>query len=203
MLSNDLRNVVNHYFRFLIIFTISFFFFHAMKINNEAQDLDGREAALIAKETRDIQQEVRTVKNEIQTIVQRFESQLRNVSADEINTIVKKAEAAIASIVEAHQPSKDSLVREMGQSLYTPQVGEQVYVKAFGNKLATVIEESGDDDTILVQFGKIRVRVGRSSIRPILHDASSSSANLKTQVCRLLISFFSLFFPFELKNTYI
>ncbi|KAL3377279.1 hypothetical protein AABB24_003605 [Solanum stoloniferum] len=155
------------------------------EINNETQDLDGREAALIAKETHEIQQEVRTVKNEIQTIVQRFESQLGNVSADEINTLVKKAEAAIASVVEAHQPSKDSLVREIGQSLYTPQVGEQVYVKAFGNKLATVVEEPGNDDTILVQYGKIRVRVGRSSIRPIPPDASSSAANLKTQVQRI------------------
>lgn len=176
-----------------------------MKINNETQDLDGREAALIAKETHEIQQEVRAVKNEIQTIVQRFESQLGNVSVDEINTLVKKAEAAIASIVEAHQPSKDFLVREIGQSLYTPQVGEQVYVKAFGNKLATVVEEPGDDDTILVQYGKIKVRVDKSSIRPIPPDASSSAANLKTQVCRLLSSIFSITLSFllEVKYTYI
>lgn len=134
------------------------------------------------------------MKNEIQTIVQRFESQLRNASADDINTLVKKAEAAIASIIEAHQPSKDSLVREIGQSLYTPQVGEQVYVKAFGNKLATVVEEPGDDDNILVQYGKIRVRVDRRSIRPIPPDASSSAAHLKTQVCKLNWVLSSLFF---------
>ncbi|PHT90517.1 hypothetical protein T459_05630 [Capsicum annuum] len=152
------------------------------EINNETQDLDEREGALKSRQTHEIQQEVNTVKNEIQTIVQRFESQLRNASADDINTLVKKAEAAIASIIEAHQPSKDSLVREIGQSLYTPQVGEQVYVKAFGNKLATVVEEPGDDDNILVQYGKIRVRVDRRSIRPIPPDASSSAAHLKTQV---------------------
>lgn len=163
-----------------------------MKVNNETQDLDVREAALKAKETHEIQQEVRNVKNEIQTIVKQFESQLSNVSADEINILVKKAEAAIASIVEAHQPSEDSLVREIGQSLYTPQIGEQVYVKAFGNKLATVVEEPGDDDAILVQYGKIRVRVSRSSIRPVPPDTSSSAANSKPQVCRLLSSFFSI-----------
>ncbi|CAN4078950.1 unnamed protein product [Withania somnifera] len=154
------------------------------EINNETQDLDGREAALKAKETHEIQQEVRTVKNEIQTIVQQFESQLRNVSTDEVNTLVKKAEAAIASIVD--QPSKDFLVREICQSLYTPQVGEQVYVKPFGNKLATVVEELGADDTILVQYGKIRARVDRRNIRAIPPDASSSANNLKTQRIRSL-----------------
>ncbi|KAF3644659.1 putative allantoinase 1-like [Capsicum annuum] len=164
------------------------------EINNETQDLDEREGALKSRQTHEIQQEVNTVKNEIQTIVQRFESQLRNASADDINTLVKKAEAAIASIIEAHQPSKDSLVREIGQSLYTPQVGEQVYVKAFGNKLATVVEEPGDDDNILVQYGKIRVRVDRRSIRPIPPDASSSAAHLKTQVCKLNWVLSSLFF---------
>lgn len=155
------------------------------EVNNETQDLDVREAALKAKETHEIQQEVRNVKNEIQTIVKQFESQLSNVSADEVNILVKKAEAAIASIVEAHQPSEDSLVREIGQSLYTPQIGEQVYVKAFGNKLATVVEEPGDDDAILVQYGKIRVRVSRSSIRPVPPDTSSSAANSKPQVQRI------------------
>ncbi|XP_070051692.1 uncharacterized protein LOC107818810 isoform X3 [Nicotiana tabacum] len=155
------------------------------EINKEAQDLEGREEAIKAKETHEIQQEVRTVKNEIHTIVEKFESQLRNASADEINPLVKKAESAIASIVEAHQPSKDSLFREIGQSLYTPQIGEQVYVKAFGNKLATVVEEPGDDDSILVQYGKIRVRVGKRSVRPIPPDASSGAAVLKTQVQRI------------------
>ncbi|KAJ8549577.1 hypothetical protein K7X08_033284 [Anisodus acutangulus] len=155
------------------------------EINNESQDLDGREAALKGKETHEIQQEARTVKNEIQTIVQQFESQLISASADEINPLLKKAESAIASIVEAHQPSKESLVREIGQNLYTPRVGEHVYVKAFGNKLATVVEEPGDDDTILVQYGKIRVHVERRSIRPIPPDASSGAAHLKTQVKRI------------------
>ncbi|CAA3021535.1 Endonuclease MutS2 [Olea europaea subsp. europaea] len=132
------------------------------QILNEAEDLDGREAALKAKETQQIQQELEVVKTEIDAIVEEFGNQLRTTSRDQFNSLLKESESTIASIVEALQPSNDV---EVEGSFHTPQLGEQVLVKGLGSKLATVVEAPADDNTVLVQYGKIRVRANTSSIK--------------------------------------
>ncbi|XP_022845638.1 uncharacterized protein LOC111368558 isoform X2 [Olea europaea var. sylvestris] len=132
------------------------------EILNEAEDLDGREAALKAKETQQIQQELEVVKTEIDAIVEEFGNQLRTTSRDQFNSLLKVSESTIASIVEALRPSNDV---EVEGSFHTPQLGEQVLVKGLGSKLATVVEAPADDNTVLVQYGKIRVRANTSSIK--------------------------------------
>lgn len=132
------------------------------EICNEAEDLDGREAALKAKETQQIQQELEVVKTEIDAIVEEFGNQLRTTSRDQFNSLLKESESTITSIVEALRPSNDV---EVEGSFHTPQLGEQVLVKGLGSKLATVVETPADDNTVLVQYGKIRVRANTSSIK--------------------------------------
>ncbi|KAJ9690440.1 hypothetical protein PVL29_012870 [Vitis rotundifolia] len=135
------------------------------EIQEEAQDLDGREILLKAKETQQVQKELKTAKSQLQTVVQEFENQLRTANADNFNSLIKKSESAISSIVEAHCLSDDFFVAEKDSSSYKPQLGEQVNVKGLGGKLATVVEAPGDDDeTVLVQYGNIRVRVKKSNI---------------------------------------
>ncbi|RVW95835.1 Endonuclease MutS2 [Vitis vinifera] len=109
--------------------------------------------------------ELKTAKSQLQTVVQEFENQLRTANADNFNSLIKKSESAISSIVEAHCLSDDFFVTEKDSSSYKPQLGEQVNVKGLGGKLATVVEAPGDDDeTVLVQYGNIRVRVKKSNI---------------------------------------
>ncbi|KAA8515269.1 hypothetical protein F0562_018501 [Nyssa sinensis] len=158
------------------------------EIQGEAEDLDWREAALKAKETQQIQQELKAVKSQIETVLQEFGNELRTASADQFNSLIKKSESAIASIVKAHCPSADFSVKETDDSSYTPRLGEQVHVKGLGNKLATVVEAPGDDDTVLVQYGKISVRVNKSSIRALTNSdtnaGTSSVPRLRRQVQR-------------------
>ncbi|CAK9181793.1 unnamed protein product [Ilex paraguariensis] len=84
-----------------------------------------------------------------------------------------------------HPSPKDGFAPRETDGSYIPQLGEQVYVKALGNKLATVVEAPGDDDAVLVQYGKIRVRVNISSLRAISNSernaASSNVPQLKRQ----------------------
>lgn len=157
-----------------------------LKIQDEAQDLDEREKALKAKETQKIQQEVRAVKREMEAVLKDFENQLKIIDIAQVNSLVKKSESAIASIIEAHQPSEE-LVREIGQSVYTPRVGEQVLLKSLGNKLATIVEEPGDDETVLVQYGKIRVRADKNNIRALATNSATGSApSPRTQVSGII-----------------
>lgn len=102
------------------------------------------------------------MKTEIDAIVEEFGNQLRTTSRDQFNSLLKESESTIASIVEALQPSNDV---EVEGSFHTPQLGEQVLVKGLGSKLATVVEAPADDNTVLVQYGKIRVRANTSSIK--------------------------------------
>lgn len=108
-------------------------------------------------------------------------------SADEINSLIKKSESAIAAIVEAHRPDDDFSVSETNTSSFTPQFGEQVQMKSLGDKLATVVEVPGNDDTVLVQYGKIRVRLKKNDVRPIPNSKRKNAANparrLRKQVC--------------------
>ncbi|KAI5590807.1 hypothetical protein BDE02_04G035400 [Populus trichocarpa] len=157
------------------------------EIQAEAEDLDGRVKALMAKETQLVQLELKAANSQIETVVQNVETQLRKASPDQFNSLIKKSESAIASIVEAHCSSDSLPASETDTSSYTPQLGEQVLVKRLGNKLATVVEAPRDDETVLVQYGKIRVRMKKSDIRAIKSDKKSKATilvpSLKRQVC--------------------
>lgn len=166
------------YILFSLINLFISFFLPKLKIQNEADDLEGREAALKTKESQQIQQELKAVKIEIEDIVHEFENQLRIANTDKYNLLLKKSESAIASIVEAHQPTDGLSIEDTGSSFYVPQPGEQVNVKGLGNKLATVIEVPDDDDMVLVQYGRVRVRVNKHSIRALANgDVSGGSAS--------------------------
>lgn len=119
------------------------------------------------KERQQIQQELKAVKMKIDSIVQPFENQLKTADANEFNSFLKKAELAIGSLVEAHQPRKDILFNQTGSSFYIPQPGEQVQVDVLGNKLVTVVEAPGEDEMVLVQYGKVRVRVNIRNVKPL------------------------------------
>ncbi|XP_057764508.1 uncharacterized protein LOC130985523 isoform X2 [Salvia miltiorrhiza] len=146
------------------------------EIRDEAVDLDVREAALKANETKQILQQLKVVKAEIDTVVQEFGKQLKNTEPKDFNVLLKKSESTIASIVEAHQPSANESVDRNANSFYAPQIGEQILIKDLGNKLATVVEAPSDDDTVLVQYGKIRVRVNLSSINAVAANGAMTSA---------------------------
>ncbi|KAK6124335.1 hypothetical protein DH2020_041905 [Rehmannia glutinosa] len=131
------------------------------EIRDEADDLDVREAALKAKETQQVQQKL---------------EQLKNTGPEDYNVLLKKSESAIASVVQAHQLSEDVPVNRTTSNFHIPQIGEQVLIKGLGNKLATVVEAPSDDNTVLVQYGKIRVRVNISSINALV-DGNSVAAS--------------------------
>ncbi|XP_065877707.1 uncharacterized protein [Euphorbia lathyris] len=147
------------------------------EIQNEAEDLDKRVEGLMAKETQQVQQELEATKSQIDLVVQNFENQLKKVSPDQFNSLIRKSESAIASIVEAQRPADILPADEANVNLYTPQSGEKVLVKALGNKVATVVEAPGNEETILVQYGKIRVRVKKSDVRAIEGNKKSSAVN--------------------------
>lgn len=152
-----------------------------MKIRDEAEDLDRREAALMATETQKVKREIKAAKSQLEAVLQEYENQLRRTSADQVTLPINKSESAIASIVEAYCPSDVFSTRETGDSSYTPQIGDQVHVEGLRNKLATVIEAPGDEATVLVQCGKVRVRVNRSTITALKGSnvaASKSSVPL-------------------------
>ncbi|KAJ6364192.1 hypothetical protein OIU76_029179 [Salix suchowensis] len=156
------------------------------EIQAEAEDLDGRVKALMAKETQLVQLELKAANSQIETVVQNFENQLRKASPDQFNSLIKKSESAIASIVEAYCSSDSLPASETDTSSYTPKLGEQVLVKRLGNKLATVVEAPRDDESVLVQYGKIRVRMKKSDIRAIKSEKKSKVTilvpSLKRQV---------------------
>lgn len=141
------------------------------QIHGEAEDLDRREKELILKETQQVQQELVDAKSQMESLIQKFEKQLRNSGRDKLNSLIKETESAIASIVKAHTLADH--FNEADQTSYTPQIGEQVRVKGLGGKLATVVESLGDDETILVQYGKVKVRVKRSNIVAIPSNAKN------------------------------
>ncbi|XP_057996697.1 uncharacterized protein LOC110635112 isoform X1 [Hevea brasiliensis] len=151
---------------------------------HEAEDLDRRVIALLKKETKQVQQELKATKSQIEIVVRDFENLLRKATPDQFNSLIKKSESAIASIVEAHCPSDGLHVNEVDVSSYTPQYGEQVYVKRLGSKIATVVEAPGNDETILVQYGKIRVRVKKSDIRAIQGNERSDATNVVPRLKR-------------------
>lgn len=157
-----------------------------LKIQNEAEDLDKRETALMVKETILVEQEVKTAKSQMETVLQEFENKLRTAKTDQFNALLRKSESAISSILEAHSPRYGFSAHETDTNSYTPQIGEQVHLKGLRDKLATVVEAPVDDEMVLVQYGKIKVRVKKSDIQPIpsskKNAATSSTSRLKQQV---------------------
>ncbi|KAJ0963833.1 hypothetical protein J5N97_028955 [Dioscorea zingiberensis] len=138
------------------------------EISSEAEDLDTREAALKAKETRSIQQELKSVNSQMDAIIKKFENQLQNARPDQFNSIMRESEAAIASIVGSHRASGCMLPEETdNHSSYVPQVGDKVYVRGLGDKLSTVIETTAADGTAMIQHGKVRIRAKRNDMRPV------------------------------------
>lgn len=159
-----------------------------MKIQREAEDLDRREMMLMAKEVQQVQEELENAKFQMETLVKKFEKQLKNMGRNQFNTLIRESETAIASIVKAHTPAAGFPISDVDRtSSYTPQFGEQVRVKGLGGKLARVVESPGDDETILVQYGKVKVRVKKNSIRAIspsaMNPATSSATHQGRQVC--------------------
>lgn len=121
------------------------------------------------------------------SIIKNFETQLKNASSDRFKSMIREAEAAIASIVAAHHPGDDTLFGKTdSDSSYIPQIGDKVYVRGLGNKLATVIEAPAEDDIAMVQYGKIKVRVKKTDMKLVegsMKDTVYSASHLKVQVC--------------------
>ncbi|XP_008225081.1 PREDICTED: endonuclease MutS2 [Prunus mume] len=155
------------------------------EIQDEAEDLDKRKRALMAKETLQVQKEVKTAKSQMESVLNEFDNQLKTAGADQLNLLIRKSEAAIASVIKAHCPDDDLLVSETSTASYTPQPGEQVHLKRLGDKLATVVETPGDDGTVLVQYGKIKVRLKKNDIRAVpsieKNRMTNSAPRLKQQ----------------------
>ncbi|XP_057544221.1 uncharacterized protein LOC130823581 isoform X2 [Amaranthus tricolor] len=142
------------------------------EIEDETRDLNYREKALIAKETQQVEEELELVKSKLETVVQEFEHQLRFSDVGQYGSLVKKAELTIGSVVESYRLLSDSVSEDI--VLHTPQPGEQVHVKRLGGKLATVVEVSEDDETVLIQYGKVRFRVDKSGIQPMEGSTAGS-----------------------------
>ncbi|KAH9614739.1 hypothetical protein KSS87_002880 [Heliosperma pusillum] len=144
------------------------------EIKGEAHDLDWRQKALIAKETQQVEKELELVESQIKNVVKEFENQLRIVDIDQYGSLVKKAELEIASLVASHSPIINRVSGET-ECMKTLEPGDQVYVKRLGGKLATVVEVCEDDGTVLIQYGKVRIRVEKSGIKAINEDVAVSS----------------------------
>ncbi|KAK4761169.1 hypothetical protein SAY87_006062 [Trapa incisa] len=145
-----------------------------IEIQREAEDIGCREKALMRKETHNVQQELKSAERQIYSVVANFERQLTKIVPEDVNSVIKKGELAIASIFEAHQPADSLYGNKPDDAPYAPRSGEQVLVKGLGNKLAIVVEAPGDDGTVLIQLGKVRVRVSSRDVR----DIGGSKKNL-------------------------
>ncbi|CAN7039601.1 hypothetical protein IGI04_005836 [Brassica rapa subsp. trilocularis] len=148
------------------------------ELEHESRDLEKREKALFKKETQKVQEDLSSAKSKMQKLVAEFESQLETVTADQYNSLILKTEEAVADIIEAYCPKDLLLTEEEGStSDYSPQAGEKVIVTGLGGKLGTVVEEPGDDETVLVQQGKMRVRVNRKDIAPLPRTKTTETPN--------------------------
>lgn len=162
--------------------------FATTKIRYEAEDLVGREEFMKIKETQQIRRELTAAKSQIEDVLEEFNNRLRISSVDLYNSLLKESESAVASIAEAHCSTDDFPVGETDASSYRPQLGERVRVKGLGNKLATVVETADDDDTVLVQYGKMRVRVNISTTKALQSTDKDSAAISAPRMRRLVRS---------------
>lgn len=148
------------------------------ELEHESRDLEKREKALFKKETQKVQEDLSSAKSKMQKLVAEFKSQLETVTADQYNSLILKTEEAVADIIEDYCPKDLLLTEEEGYtSDYSPQAGEKVIVTGLGGKLGTVVEEPGDDETVLVQQGKMRVRVNRKDIAPLPCTKTTETPN--------------------------
>lgn len=156
------------------------------EIRLEADDLESRVAALRARETQKVQQELKVVKYRMDTIIKNFEAQLKNSKLEQYNSLMRKAEAATASVVAAHQPSEIAFDDDDENRIsFVPQVGDKVYVQGLGGgTMATVVETLGEDESCMVQYGKIKVRVKRSRIKLVqrgTNNEATTSSSVKAK----------------------
>ncbi|XP_076882332.1 uncharacterized protein LOC143530773 isoform X1 [Bidens hawaiensis] len=153
------------------------------EINDEANDLPRREAALKAKEAQKTRKEILTVKLQLETIVKEFEAKITTSSIDQLNALLKESESVISSVIEAHCYIEDPPATQADGSSLSVKLGDQVIVRGFGNKLATIVEPPGTDGTVLVQYGKIRVRVNVSGMRAVQSsDTITPTSNSQSQI---------------------
>ncbi|KAG0447819.1 hypothetical protein HPP92_028136 [Vanilla planifolia] len=139
-----------------------------VEIQSEADDLDMREMALKAKESRNLQQELKTARDQMEAVIKNFESQLQNGNPYQFNTIMTKSGFAISSIASANQHVINMVPEEEDRyGSYTPKIGDQVFVKGLGDKVAVVIEAPTGGGVTMVQYGKLKVRVKKNDMRPM------------------------------------
>ncbi|ESQ38856.1 hypothetical protein EUTSA_v10022461mg [Eutrema salsugineum] len=146
------------------------------ELEHESHDLEKREKALLKKVSQKVQEDLNSAKSKMQKLVAEFESQLEIAQADQYNSLILKTEEAVAEIIKACCPN-DLVSTGEPYSDYMPQAGEKVLVTGLGGKLGTVVEEPGDDDTVLVQHGKIRVRIKRKDVKPLPRNRTSETPN--------------------------
>ncbi|CAN8320515.1 unnamed protein product [Cochlearia groenlandica] len=148
------------------------------ELEHEAHDLEKHEKALMKKETQSVEEDLVSAKSEMQKLVAEFESQLKITQADQYNSLILKTEEAVADIIEGYCPNDYVSMEEERFIDYSPQAGEKVLVTGLGDKLGTVVQEPGNDgETVLVQHGKMRVRIKRKDIRPLPRSTSNQTAN--------------------------
>ncbi|KAL8138139.1 hypothetical protein V2J09_004140 [Rumex salicifolius] len=157
------------------------------EIHIEAEDLGLREKALLENARLTIQEELETAKSQLETATKDFENQLQTANVKHFSSLVKKADLRINSIVSNHNHDVHFTVEKGNDSSYIPLPGELVHVKNLGDRLATILEVSEDDGSVLVQSGKIRIRVDRSSIRSAIKEGRpvNSLPRMKKQGERL------------------
>ncbi|KAG8043952.1 hypothetical protein GUJ93_ZPchr0458g22560 [Zizania palustris] len=152
------------------------------EIRLEADDLDSRLAALRATEYEKVQQELKFVKSQMDQIIKNFEVQLKNSELEKYNSLMRKAEAATASLAAAHQPTDFTFSDEENENPYVPEIGDKVYVEGLGGgSMANVVETLGEDGSCKVQYGKIKVRVKRNKIKLVQGGTKETSASSPTK----------------------
>ncbi|KAF3787893.1 Endonuclease [Nymphaea thermarum] len=153
------------------------------EILGEAKDLDWREAALEALVSQQIQDETRRAKTQINDVLMGFEGKLSTHNCDLVNALIREAEIAISSIVAAHESTHEiaSFSKSGGENSYIPKVGDRVHVRGLGDKLGTIVEAPCGDDTTLVQYGKVRLRVGKNDLKLFPMNKSISAVDRVTR----------------------
>ncbi|XP_011625477.1 uncharacterized protein LOC18423139 [Amborella trichopoda] len=160
------------------------------EILQEAEDLDKREASLKSMEVKKVQNEIKMAALEMDGIIMEVEKKLSNSSLDRFNSLHRESEAAIASVVEKHCARDKSLLETEPDhsNSYIPQIGDHVRIKGLGEKLAVVVEAPLDDGSMLIQYGKMRMRVKRDDIKVISgskqNAKAASASGLRSQVIR-------------------
>lgn len=122
----------------------------------------------------------------MEAVIKNFEDQLQAAEPDQFSSLLRKSELTISSIVSAYQtPSNKTSEEDIGNNSYTPEIGESVYVKGFGDKAAVVVEAPKDDGIVVVQCGRIKLRAKKYDIRPVptsaKDKATSSGVQLREQ----------------------